>query len=151
MKSLSIALATLGPVGYLPASGTIASIIAAPLVYRLFSVYSEPTTQCAFVLLLIALSLWCIQVALENFQRWDDPSEIVFDELIGTFVTFINIPLTPMSMGIGLILFRFLDILKPFGIRRLEYIGGSVGIVLDDIAAGAGACLLLHLLYWFIG
>lgn len=150
MKSLSIALATLGPVGYLPASGTIASILTAPLVYHFFSIHQSVPTQLTIVGCLFVGALWFIRIALDSFQRWDDPKEIVMDEVVGMFVTCIGIQLTPLSICVGLVLFRILDILKPFGIKRLEYVGGSLGILLDDIAAGAGACALLHILYWFI-
>lgn len=150
MKSLSIALATLGPVGYLPASGTIASILTAPLVYHFFSIHTAVSTQCAISAGLIGIALWVIRIALDSFQRWDDPKEIVLDEVVGMFVTYLAIPLTPLSMTIGLVLFRLFDIIKPFGIKRLEYVGGSLGIVLDDIAAGAMACATLHLIFWLL-
>jgi phosphatidylglycerophosphatase A len=150
MKSLSIALATLGPVGYLPASGTIASILTAPLVYHFFSIHPDVSTQCAISASLIGIALWVIRIALDSFQRWDDPKEIVLDEVVGMFITYLAIPLTPLSLAIGLVLFRLFDIIKPFGIKRLEYVGGSLGIVLDDIVAGAMACASLHLVFWLL-
>lgn len=150
MKSLLIALSTLGPVGYLPASGTVASIITAPLVYYVFNAYSQPISQLIIVVILSVLAIYLIQCALESFQRWDDPHEIVIDEFVGMFVTFIGVNLTPLSVVVGLFFFRVLDIFKPFGIHRLEYVGGSVGILLDDLAAGLGACIAMHLLYWFL-
>ncbi|BDC34985.1 phosphatidylglycerophosphatase A [Candidatus Dependentiae bacterium Noda2021] len=150
MKSLIIALATLGPVGYLPASGTIASAFTIPLIY---SVYAQPVCvweQFAIIASLSVIALLIIQLTLEQFQRWDDPREIVLDEVVGMFIALCGIPLTPLSMLIGFFFFRVFDILKPFGIRKLECVGGALGILLDDMAAGLISCGLMHGIYWLI-
>ena len=46
-------------------------------------------------------------------------------------------------MFAAFVAFRLLDIMKPFGIKRLERIGNGVGIVLDDLAAGFVAAIVL--------
>jgi phosphatidylglycerophosphatase A len=45
----------------------------------------------------------------------------------------------------GFALFRFFDVLKPFGIARLQNLPGGIGCVADDLAAGAASCVCLHL------
>ena len=51
---------------------------------------------------------------------------------------------------IGFIIFRILDILKPFPIRALDKrVSGGVGIVIDDVAAGIIANLLLRMVIHF--
>jgi phosphatidylglycerophosphatase A len=51
---------------------------------------------------------------------------------------------------IGFLIFRVLDIFKPFPIRALEHAPAGFGIVLDDLAAGLYAFLILLVfhLYW---
>jgi len=44
----------------------------------------------------------------------------------------------------GFVLFRLLDIFKPFPIRHLERLPGGVGVVADDVAAGLAANLILR-------
>jgi phosphatidylglycerophosphatase A len=77
-----------------------------------------------------------------------DPQFVVIDEVAGQLVTLIAVPLAWKSFLAGFILFRAFDILKPPPVRQLEAIPGGAGIVLDDVAAGLYAFLVLHLLLW---
>jgi phosphatidylglycerophosphatase A len=45
----------------------------------------------------------------------------------------------------GFALFRLFDILKPFGIGRLQRHPGGIGVVLDDLAAALATNLVLRL------
>jgi phosphatidylglycerophosphatase A len=45
----------------------------------------------------------------------------------------------------GFALFRFFDILKPFGIRRLQDLPGGWGVVMDDVAAALASCAVMHI------
>lgn len=67
-----------------------------------------------------------------------DPNEVVVDEVAGASISLLFYPFRFSIEGIILLffLFRFFDIVKPFGIRKLENIKGGFGIVLDDLAAG---------------
>nr|WP_136250114.1 phosphatidylglycerophosphatase A [Ningiella ruwaisensis] len=80
-----------------------------------------------------------------------DHGSIVWDEIAGMMVVFVAIDITPMSLAIGFLLFRFFDIIKPWPIRLFDRkVHGGFGIMLDDIVAGAMACICLHLsLSWF--
>ena len=76
-----------------------------------------------------------------------DPPEIVIDEVAGLLVTIILIPFTWPTLIAGFFLFRFFDILKPPPIKGIEKkIKGGVGVVLDDLVAGAYAHISLRLL-----
>ncbi|MBV5268490.1 MAG: phosphatidylglycerophosphatase A, partial [Burkholderiaceae bacterium] len=60
----------------------------------------------------------------------------------------LGIHFTWRSALAGFIIFRVMDVLKPFPIRYLERtIPGGAGIVLDDVAAGVAAHILLRLLF----
>ena len=79
-----------------------------------------------------------------------DPSQIVVDEVSGQLITLMFIPPETMWYIIGFILFRFLDIKKPWPIRWLDRnIKGGIGIMLDDIVAGIFAGMILLLSHRF--
>jgi len=136
-------IATLGPVGYLPAPGTMGTLATLPLVYFLSSLFIFD--QCLFILLFTCISYFIIKNALQYFLV-TDPSEIILDEVVGCLITFIGINFSWQSLFAGFVLFRLFDILKPFGIQRLEKIPGACGILLDDCAAGLLANIILYFL-----
>jgi len=56
------------------------------------------------------------------------------------------LPFEALWIVAGFVLFRILDIAKPWPIGWLDRrLGGGTGIMVDDILAGAVACLVLHL------
>jgi len=89
----------------------------------------------------------CIADAAEKILKQNDPGCIVIDEIAGMMVTLIGLPFNPITVVIGFIIFRILDILKPFPIRNLDKrIPGGLGVVADDVAAGIIANLLLRII-----
>lgn len=75
----------------------------------------------------------------------EDPSLVVIDEVAGMAVTYLGIA-GPVGWIAGFFWFRFFDIFKPFGVRKLEKLGGGggLGIMADDIGAGVLSCLATH-------
>lgn len=65
-----------------------------------------------------------------------DPKRCVIDEFVGVWATCLFLPTTWAWLLAAFLMFRALDILKPFGIRRLEKLPGAYGIMADDLAAG---------------
>ena len=82
-----------------------------------------------------------------------DPGIVVVDEVVGQWVTLTALPFTPITAALGFLLFRAMDILKPWPARDLERVPGGWGIMADDVAAGVYAQLLLRvfLLVWPVG
>ena len=76
----------------------------------------------------------------------EDPSLVVIDEVAGMLVTCLGLGGGLTALVLGFFWFRFFDILKPFGVRRLEKLGGGggLGMMADDIGAGIQACLATH-------
>ena len=74
-----------------------------------------------------------------------DPQRVVIDEIAGQWITLIGVPVAWKSLLVGFILFRGFDILKPPPIRRIEALRDGFGIVLDDVAAGLYALILMQL------
>ena len=72
----------------------------------------------------------------EILGRTDHPS-IVIDEVAGLLITLAGVPPTWEHAALGLVIFRTLDILKPFPIRWFQAAGkGGLAVMADDIAAG---------------
>jgi phosphatidylglycerophosphatase A len=78
-----------------------------------------------------------------------DPQFVVIDEVAGQLVALIAVPLAWKTFLASLILFRAFDIVKPPPLRQLEKLPDGAGIVLDDVAAGIFAFVVMHLLLHF--
>lgn len=103
------------------------------------------------VLALVGLGVWaCGRVARELGDA--DPGAIVWDEVVGYLVAMMALPVGWGWMLAGFIVFRLLDIAKPWPIRWLDQrVGGGWGIMLDDLAAGVITSVLLHALLHLMG
>jgi phosphatidylglycerophosphatase A len=141
-----IFLATGCFLGNIPfAPGTFGSLLAIPLVFGLSK--TDVFLAAMLALLLIVFAIWIAHIAEKSLHK-ADPGNIVIDEIAGMTVTFIGVPFQLASVVLGFLLFRVLDIAKPYPIRRLERsLSGGVGIVLDDVVAGIYSNLILRLVF----
>jgi phosphatidylglycerophosphatase A len=79
-----------------------------------------------------------------------DPGEVILDEFIAMPLCFLGwsslLAVMPAwaALGAGFALFRFFDIVKPLGIKRLQHLPGGWGVVVDDVVAALAACATLH-------
>jgi phosphatidylglycerophosphatase A len=156
--TLVVNCATLGPVGRMKkAPGTWGSVAG----LGLYAVLFHHTSFFGFILLMALLAYLAVAFcdAAEKRLQMRDPGMIVLDE-------FVAVPLVFFGMGgpggliaahggwpvllAGFALFRLFDVLKPFGINRLQNFPGGLGCVADDLAAGAASCVVLHLFLYFI-
>ena len=78
-----------------------------------------------------------------------DPDIVVIDEFVGILLTFLFLPVNLYSLILGTTLFRIIDILKPFPLKKLEKYPYGIGIMVDDIVAGLISGLILH--FFFTG
>ena len=148
MKSREAAvmfLATGFYVGNIPfAPGSFGSLIGLPLCFALAGISLVPAVLCTLFFIFFAV---CIAGAAEKILKQNDPGCIVIDEIAGMMVALIGLPFNPITVTIGFIIFRILDILKPFPIRNLDKgVPGGLGVVADDVAAGIIANLLLRII-----
>lgn len=129
--------------GYTPVvPGTAGSLIGVALY---FGVSRFPW----YFYLLILIGLFFLGVGASNqatihFFKERDSRRIVIDEICGLLVTMFLIPLSIKLIIIGFLIFRFIDILKPPPLRRLEELPGGWGIMTDDILAGVYSNLILR-------
>jgi phosphatidylglycerophosphatase A len=80
-----------------------------------------------------------------------DPGVVVIDEIVGILIALIAVPVTPLTMALGFVLFRIFDIAKPFPVNFFDQrFHGGLGIMLDDIIAGIYSLIILQLLLNFV-
>lgn len=81
-----------------------------------------------------------------------DHSGIVWDEIVGFWVTMIAAPQGWPWLITGFILFRLFDIAKPWPIGWADkQVSGGLGIMLDDLLAGIYACIGIQLIAYLQG
>jgi phosphatidylglycerophosphatase A len=149
--SLARAIATAFGSGYSAfAPGTVGSAVGVLLFWPLAAV-AWPGQAAACALLFVVGSMAAGRVARQVDRK--DPGIVVVDEVVGQWVTLIALPFTPLTAGLGFVLFRVMDIAKPWPARDLERVPGGWGIMADDVAAGVYAHLALRagLLVWPVG
>ncbi len=143
-------LATGFGAGLLPkAPGTFGTLAAVPF-YLLLARLPLSVYLVALVLGILA-GIWICGRTSRDLGVHDHPG-IVWDEFAGFFVTMIAAPAGWLWVVVGFVLFRVFDILKPWPIGWLDRrVQGGVGIMLDDLLAGAYAWVVLQLLARWIG
>ena len=123
------------------APGTAGTLIAVPLAWflkQLPAIWYGP----ALLLLFLAGVYFCGAASRRLGQH--DPGGIVWDEMVGYWLTAAFVPLHWAWLLAAFVAFRFFDILKPWPIRLAEKrFGGGLGIMLDDIIAAVYAILVL--------
>ncbi len=130
--------------GLWPIAPATAGSAAALVIYWLLPFEGEGDSIWFFVMI-AATALVGIWAAEQVGSASDpDPKRVVIDEWAGVWVTVAFLPATWGWLLAGFFMFRVLDILKPFGIRKLEKIHGGVGVMLDDVAAGVLGALILN-------
>jgi phosphatidylglycerophosphatase A len=80
-----------------------------------------------------------------------DPGHVVIDEVSGQWIALIHSRVNLSHLLAGFLFFRLFDIVKPWPARRLEAFPAGWGIMLDDVAAGVYALLLMQALQHWIG
>lgn len=136
--------------GLMPrAPGTAGTLAAIPL-YLWFSQYPWPV----YLLLVLAVSvsgMWICQQASARLGVHDHPG-IVWDEVAGFLVTMIPATSSWIWVVAGFLLFRLFDIWKPWPISWADRtLRGGLGIMLDDLLAGAMAAGVLAIVIGLVG
>jgi phosphatidylglycerophosphatase A len=131
----------LGKIPFAP--GTWGTLLGIPLAWVLMKTGPVPYMVIAVVLVLFAS---VIAELHERYTKAHDPKEIVIDEIVGYVIAITWLPQTWQSYLAAFIAFRFFDILKPPPIRQIDQkIEGGLGTVLDDVAAGLAANIILQI------
>ncbi len=126
------------------APGTVGTIVAAVLYWYLLA----PLPLWAYSVVVLAAALggiWLCGVASRQLAVHDHPG-IVWDEFAGLWVALWAVPASPVWLAIAFVVFRLLDITKPWPVNVVDKdVGGGLGIMGDDLLAGVMTCITLHL------
>jgi phosphatidylglycerophosphatase A len=172
---LALAIATCG-VGYLPiAPGTWGSAVGVGLylllrglflalllplaarrnLNRLHLGYGIVTLEFLGIGCVTLVGIWAASRA-EKLSGKKDPGKVVIDEVAGQMIALTTLPLEIESwwmIGLAFLLFRLFDIIKPYPCRRLESLPSGLGIMADDVLAGAYAGVVVAVVVvtrWFV-
>ncbi len=106
--------------------------------------------QLAVAVVLCVAGIW---ICGESARRLGihDHGGIVWDEIAGMYLTLFVAPVSVFGWVLAFVLFRLMDIVKPWPIRDLDHrLKGGVGIMLDDLVAALYAALMLGLYRWLM-
>jgi phosphatidylglycerophosphatase A len=148
MSRLGVFVATCGYLGYVPiAPGTFGSAAGLALflaVQRSGSV----TVELATIAVLFVIGIWSGTVAEHHFGGVD-PGPIVLDEVVGMLITLALLPPVTLTGAIvGFLVFRVLDVIKPWPSGGFEKLPGGLGVMADDGMAAVYGNLVMRGLIW---
>jgi phosphatidylglycerophosphatase A len=132
--------------GYFPcASGTAGTLLAMAVYIIEYLVFGGMSwiVNCAVVLLLLFPSIRLADAG-ETLFGVKDPSEVVLDEFMGYNISVLFYPFSWKIAVAAFLIFRIMDIIKPYPAGRLEKLDGGLGIMIDDCVAGiyTNVCVL---------
>jgi phosphatidylglycerophosphatase A len=151
MLWLHKAIATVLGLGYAPKGpgtfGTLGGVIFLGILLH----FNIPLSLPPLLITIIITFILGTYSTNQLIPQWgEDPQRVVMDEFVGYLITMILVPLSWTTILLGFVLFRFFDILKPFGIRTIDTkVKGGLGVMLDDVLAGLYALLCMHLYLYF--
>ena len=143
MRRLAVFVCSFGYIGFFPfAPGTVGSA-AGVAVYVAGRHLGVPFVELTAIIALAVAGIVLTRPCEEHLQCID-PGPIVIDEVMGMLITLFMIPVGWLGIVLGFLLFRALDVAKPFPARQLERLHGGFGVMADDAMAAVYANLLLR-------
>jgi phosphatidylglycerophosphatase A len=131
--------------GYITfASGTFGSLVAMLIYFMLPK--SEDYKALLFIIILFTILGIIISGKFEKVYG-KDPAECTIDEWVGTWISFLGLPKDFLWIISAFILWRALDIIKPFPARKSENLKGGWGIMADDIISGFYTFLIMQIIF----
>lgn len=125
------------------APGTFGTLAAIPLFLIFMNL--SPLHFAAITGVMTMAGIWfCGKTARDVGVH--DHGAIVWDEIVGFFITMFMVPVSLTTICVGFVLFRFFDIVKPWPIKAVDKkLEGGFGIMFDDVLAGLFALACMHL------
>lgn len=157
-------IATSFGAGYWPYGPGTAGAVVGLILWLPLSLTGHVTgtflATLGLIVVFTALGIWSAGIAERYWGP--DPSRVVMDETVGQWIAMLPLSVfaaqpCPLASGgfwlwavASLLLFRFFDIVKPLGVRKMEDLPGGTGIMADDILAGIYSAVILALgMYFF--
>ena len=145
MRRLGVFIATCGYIGYAPvAPGTFGSA-AGLLVFYLVRSSGSTAVELAAIVLLFLVGIWSGTEAEHHFGG-TDPGPVVLDEVFGMLITLALLPVNIAGAIVGFLVFRVLDVLKPWPSAQLEHLPGGLGVMADDGMAAIYGNIVMRVL-----
>ena len=141
MNKLCRLIGSCGYLGELPAGGTWGSLVGWVLAWYF------PDERLWFLGALIVLGYVLTLSAYQSFGKHDPPA-FVLDETCGMMLSVLWLPKTVPVYVAAFLLFRLLDIWKPWPIRWLQDLKHPFSIMHDDLAAGLFSNVILQGVLW---
>lgn len=118
--------------------GTVATVISGAffiLVIKIFNISSIILAAASLSLFFIS---YYVVVEFQVGATDPDPREIVIDEVLGTLISLIGLPIffNLSYILLAFIFFRIFDYFKPSIIYRIQIKNTDASIILDDVVAG---------------
>jgi phosphatidylglycerophosphatase A len=101
----------------------------------------------AAIISLFVLGVWSASLT-EQYIGGKDPAPVIIDEVVGMLITLALLPVTPFGALVGFLLFRVLDVVKPWPAARFETLPGGLGVMADDAMAALYGNLVMRGLIW---
>ena len=127
--------------GYAPlAPGTAGSAIALLIWWLLppMTVFQQVAFVGVTFLIGVPICTWM------EAEYGHDPHQATFDEFVGQWASLILLPKTLPWMIASFLIFRALDVWKPFPAHKSQDLPGGWGIMVDDLIVGVYTCVILH-------
>lgn len=130
--------------GYVPAAtGTVGSIVA--LLFFLIPNFSSFYSIIPSTIILFIIGGFAADKMEKVYGQ--DPGVVTVDEFVGMWLSMWFIPVTYLNIGLAFIIFRILDILKPYPAGEFDKRSGGWNIMLDDVIAGLYTNVILQVAF----
>ena len=134
--------------GYVPiASGTFGSLVA--IVIYIIPGFERLEIIIPAIILLFSYGLFVSSKFEKVYGK--DPSQCTVDEVVGTWIALIALPKSFLIVFTTFLIWRVLDIIKPFPARTSEKLPGGFGIMIDDVISGFYTVVIVHLFVYVFG
>lgn len=147
MKQLSVFVASFGYVGYFPIAPGTAGSAAGLALFAVIRWIGVPAVELAAIVAVFVIGVWAANGTEAALGR-KDPGVVVIDEVLGMLITLALLPVSLIGILVGFLLFRLLDVIKPYPAAQFESLHGGLGIMADDAVAGVYAYLIMRGLIW---
>jgi phosphatidylglycerophosphatase A len=148
-RRIGLFIATVGYLGYAPvAPGTFGSA-AGLAVFAAVRATGSPLVELAAIVVLFIVGIWSGTEAEHHFGGID-PGPVVLDEVVGMLITLALLPVSVWGALAGFLVFRVLDVFKPWPAGRFEHLPGGLGVMSDDAMAAIYGNLIMQGLLWLM-
>jgi phosphatidylglycerophosphatase A len=137
-------IASVAGIGYVKGGGTLAAIAYCIIWFLLPAGFSNGYWQVITTAAITAVGTWSSNNVDSVWGK--DSSKVVIDEVAGMAITLLFVKQNIIFLVAGLCLFRFFDILKPLGVKKMEKLPLGYGVMADDILAGVYSLVVMQVI-----